>query len=750
MEGGNTAGFGAKNGGVRGPLEGDDTAACGAVNEGARDELPALRALVETQRLRIAELEKNEKKTAREVNRLHRAIEHERTVGIAKANREAAKSFARRERERYMRLLLENSSDIILLLDKNFRFVYCTRVFLEKIGNPDGKYLVGSTFQEVFGRFADEEITGALLDLMRGAVRANSPADRTVEIDGQAGRHKYTVVFTPMSGESGANEGIMVHLHDVTAIEKAREMAERANTAKSDFLSNMSHEIRTPLNAVIGMTSIAKASPSAERKEYCLDRIGDASRHLLGIINDILDMSKIEANKFVLSPVEFNVENMLRKVTDVVNFKAAEKQQNLFVNIDRNIPRVLVGDDQRIAQVITNLLSNAVKFTPEAGAIRVNIALEQDYGTHCSLLVRVTDTGIGISGEQQSRIFSSFEQAESGTSRKFGGTGLGLAISRRIVEMMDGRIWVESEAGKGATFAFTVRLAKGTSEQHALLEGVDWNTVRVLAVDDDPEVLQYFAQLAEQLGFACDTAAGGAEALRMIDSNGPYDLNFVDWKMPGMDGMELSRKIKERGADKSVVILISAAEWSQIEEEAKRSGVGKFLAKPIFPSDLADCIGSCLGRGSLKEERMETEADCFRGFRILLAEDVEINREIVVSLLEPTGLSIDCAENGTQAVAMYAAEPERYNMIFMDVQMPEMDGYEATRRIRALEHPLAAQVPIAAMTANVFKEDIERCLEAGMDDHVGKPIDLNEVLRMLRRYLIRSAPTSRNVRKKQI
>jgi signal transduction histidine kinase/DNA-binding response OmpR family regulator len=739
MEGGSTAGRGAVIIGDREPLEGDIAAGCGAPAVGGRDELSKLRELVEAQRRHIEELEKSEKKSAREVSRLHRAIEHERTIGIAKANREAAKSLAQRERERYMRLVLENSSEIILLLDKSFRFVYCTKVFLGKIGNPDVKYLAGHTFQEVFGRFAEEEITDALFKTMCEAVRVNSPVEQTVEVVRQSDRHKYTVVFTPMSSERRTDEGMMVHLHDVTAIERAREMAEHASTAKSDFLSNMSHEIRTPLNAVIGMTSIAKASPSVERKEYCLDRIEDASRHLLGIINDILDMSKIEANKFVLSPEEFNVENMLRKVSDVVNFKTAEKQQNLFVHIDRNIPRVLVGDDQRLAQVITNLLSNAVKFTPESGSIRVDAALERDDETHCTLLVRVTDTGIGISKEQQSRIFSSFEQAESGTARKFGGTGLGLAISRRIVEMMDGRIWVESEVGKGATFAFTVRLAKGTGEQRALLEGVDWDTVRVLAVDDDPEVLLYFARLAEQLGFACDTAAGGAEALRMIESNGPYDLNFVDWKMPGMDGIELSRKIKDYGADKSVVIMISAAEWSQIEEDAKQAGVGKFLSKPLFPSDLADCISSCLGRGGLKEERMEAEADCFQDFRILLAEDVEINREIVVSLLEPTGLDIDCAENGMQAVAMYAAGPELYNMIFMDVQMPEMDGYEATRRIRAMEHPFAAQVPIVAMTANVFKEDIERCLEAGMDDHVGKPIDLDEVLRILRRYLTRAA-----------
>jgi CheY-like chemotaxis protein len=262
-----------------------------------------------------------------------------------------------------------------------------------------------------------------------------------------------------------------------------------------------------------------------------------------------------------------------------------------------------------------------------------------------------------------------------------------------------------------------------------------WNTVRVLAVDDDPHIRLFFERMSEQLGFACDTASDGDEALRMIEKNGPYDLNFIDRQMPGIDGLELTRRIKAYGADKSVVVIISAADWSLIEKEAHESGVGKFLPKPLFPSTLADCINECLGTGGLKEERDAAATDCFRGCRLLLAEDVEINREIVLSLLEPTGLEIVCVENGLEALNSYSAEPESFDMIFMDVQMPAMDGYEATRRIRALPHPQAAQVPIVAMTANVFKEDIERCLQAGMDDHVGKPLNIDEVLQKLRLYL---------------
>jgi signal transduction histidine kinase len=397
--------------------------------------------------------------------------------------------------------------------------------------------------------------------------------------------------------------------------ENAREEAVAASQSKSDFLSNMSHEMRTPMNAIIGMTAIAKTSSDSARKDDCLNKIENASMHLLGVINDILDMSKIEANKLELSFVSFDFEKLLQKATDVINFRVEDKKQNFDVSVDENIPRNLIGDDQRLMQVIMNLLSNAVKFTPEGGSVRLDAKLLGAEDDMCRILVKVSDTGIGVSKEQQERLFHSFQQAEAGTSRKFGGTGLGLAISKRIVEMMGGKIWVESEPGKGSAFSFTLRARRGAEE------------------DEVPE-------------------------------NGDRDD-----------------------------LLVPAADASS------------------------------------------EEADDFAGYRILLAEDVEINREIVLALLEPTRIDIDCAENGAAAVDMFGVSPDAYDMIFMDLQMPEVDGYEATRRIRALDVPKAKEIPIIAMTANVFREDIEKCLEAGMNDHLGKPIDFDEVLRKLREYL---------------
>jgi len=572
----------------------------------------------------------------------------------------------------------------------------------------------------------------------------DGPQDWLGDIDGGV-FHSYT---TPIYGSDGHAIGIVGSTDDVTEtvrlqrdLETAVDAAEAASQAKSAFLANMSHEIRTPMNAIIGMVTIGKTAADIERKDYCFSKIEDASQHLLGVINDILDMSKIEASKFELSPAEFDFEKMLQRVVNVINFRVGEKRQELKIHIDSAIPKNLIGDDQRLAQVITNLLGNAVKFTPEKGMISLVAQLVAEENAMCTLQIAISDTGIGISQEQQSRLFQSFQQAESSTVRKFGGTGLGLSISKSIVDMMDGQIWVESELGKGSTFTFTVQVKRGTEKNQEEPDDtqVDWSYFRILTVDDDPDILAYFTEITKDFGITCDTALSGEVALQLVEQNGPYHIYFVDWKMPGMNGVELVRALKQREAatdEHTVAVMISSVEWDTIATEAKQAGVDKYLPKPLFPSAIAGIIAEYAGsdRGQAQQDTQQV-IDQFPGRHLLLAEDIEINQEIVLALLEPTLLTIDCAENGAEALRMFEQAPGIYDMIFMDVQMPEMDGYEATRRIRALPAPQAKTIPIIAMTANVFREDMEKSLAAGMNAHIGKPLDLEEVLQILREYL---------------
>jgi signal transduction histidine kinase/CheY-like chemotaxis protein/Pyruvate/2-oxoacid:ferredoxin oxidoreductase delta subunit len=515
----------------------------------------------------------------------------------------------------------------------------------------------------------------------------------------------------------------------------AKEAALAGTQAKSDFLSKMSHEIRTPMNAIIGMTRIAENTGDIGKLKYCLATIKGSSTHLLGIINDILDMSKIEAGKFDLDNAPFNLEKTLSGISDIIDEKIEQKNQilNIFPALD--MPMYYRGDELRLAQVLTNLLSNAAKFTPEGGRITVRVE-ETERKEGVSLLrFSVEDTGIGMTEEQKARIFSPFQQADKDITRRFGGTGLGLAISKNIVEKMNGRIWVASEAGKGSSFIFEVELERTkTQVQKDPAPGVLQllpKGLRILVVEDDPDLLDQLVRGLEAFGVVPDSARSGAEAEKLAVEHS-YDAVFVDVRLSSTTGGK-GEELKTAEAlsllldPEKIVIISSFLEWNRIEEKAAALGIKRRLGKPVFLSTLFKAISPAVEAVKSGDKHDETRPD-FSGICLLLAEDIDINREIFLAILEDTGISVETAENGRIALNMFKENPGKYNIIIMDVQMPEMDGIEATRAIRTMATEEAKKIPIVAMTANVFREDIERCLVAGMNDHLKKPVEEKALL----------------------
>ena len=522
-------------------------------------------------------------------------------------------------------------------------------------------------------------------------------------------------------------------------INELRVIAEENSRAKSNFLANMSHEIRTPMNAIIGMTTLGKSALNAERMHYCFERIEEASQHLLGIINSILDMSRIEAGRMNLSPVEFNFERMLHRVLNVISLQAEEKSQSLMAHVDPDVPAFLFGDEQYLAQVLTNLVGNAIKFTPEEGSITVQASLRSLVGDRVELLLSVQDTGIGMSKEQIARIFEAFQQAEDGTNRKYGGTGLGLSISKGIVELLGGTIWVESVPNEGSTFSFTVVMQKSerTSAPLRVREEHQASRLRVMVADNDRLVLEYFAGMMNSLNIELHTALGGEEALMLMQQHGAYNIYFVDLKMPGMGGFELAQAIRSSD-DAANIVMMTAGEIRDYLEETQKVRIDRFLTKPIFPFHIVDVVNDYFdtdAEPASEEIPLLQTPTAFENACVLIADDVEINREIIDAILEPLSITTVFAENGEEAVRIFGESPGKFQLIFMDVQMPIMDGYEATRQIRALNSRWAKEIPIVAMTANVYQEDIEQCLAAGMNDHVGKPLEYERVLTALRTYL---------------
>lgn len=645
-------------------------------------------------------------------------------------------------REKIFDLLSNHVDDVIMIHDilkQEFEYISPN---IERILGISAEDFVGPQVMRPYILEEDLEKFDTLVDIN---LDAPTPQTERVVRYRKEGSEQYiwlSIKLIPLKKEDVVDRYI-VTLSDQSenmsvqfTLREALAVAQNANNAKKSFLSRMSHEIRTPMNAIIGMTTIAAAYIGDQKRvEDCLTKITLSSKHLLSLINDVLDMSKIEEDKLVKAHEPFEFKDLVESITSIIYSQTASKNLNFEVLIDCS-EEVLIGDSVRVSQILLNLLSNAVKFTPTGESVRFEIRETKHVGGSVRIRFTVSDTGIGMSEEFLKKLYDPFEQEETGAAGR-GGTGLGMPITKNLVALLGGTIEVKSEKGKGTQFK--VELPFDLPEEKKSERGgeSEIRDLNVLVVDDDKDTCMHADILLKKMGVRSSWVLSGAEAIPLVlnahETGKDYDVCIIDWKMPEMDGIETTRQIRKIVGPEALIIILSAYDWSSIEKEAREAGANAFISKPMFAFTLYNTLVSVSDKNKIAETVTPKVPEYhFKGKRILLAEDNELNTEIAVEILQMTEAEVDCAQNGKVALDRYlAADAHFYDMILMDIQMPIMNGYEAARAIRASGREDAKSIPIFAMTANAFNEDVIAATESGMNGHIAKPIDVDVLYKIL-------------------
>ncbi len=655
--------------------------------------------------------------------------------------------LAQRERERQqalMRSLIDSIPDVISYRDPQGVYLGCNEAFARLRGQPADD-VIGHRLEALFPPQRAEIIRTRDNEVLR-TLHKSSIEELVTYPDGT--ESLLETVRSPLRDQKGALLGVLAIGRNITQrkiveeeIRAAKELAEEATRMKTDFLANMSHEIRTPMNAIIGMSHLAlKTDLTARQRDY-ISKVQASGQHLLGVINDILDFSKVEAGKLDIERTDFDLEKLFENVASLTTEKSSAKGLELVFDISPEVPRALLGDSLRIGQILINYANNAVKYT-EKGEVVITARVQERTAKEVLLRFCVTDTGIGLTAEQQSRLFQSFQQADSSTTRKYGGTGLGLAISKNLAQLMGGEVGVESEFGRGSTFWFTVRCGIGQARTRELLPLPDLRNRRALVVDDSDSARAVLTDMLHGMTFSVVEAPSGRAALQAVQlaaaQGEPFDIVYLDWRMPGMDGIETARRLKELALPQAPVIVMATAHGrEEMLQQAGSAGIGNVLIKPISASMLFDATMAALGdeRAQPRQAGATNPADvrlaAVKGARVLLVEDNDINQFVAGEILRDAGFVVEVAENGQ--VGLERVQSHAYDIVLMDMQMPVMDGVTATQEIRKLS--AYADLPIVAMTANAMQRDRERCFEAGMNDFITKPIDPQQLCAVLVKWI---------------